>query len=84
MLLVNQPGAGTWPISGATFILVYRDQHNAATGHNVLAFFDWAYKSGDGMASQLDYVPLPAAVKSLVRATWKAQIKRPNGAAINP
>jgi phosphate transport system substrate-binding protein len=74
VLLLNQSGANAWPISGATFILVYRDQKNAETGKQVLAFFDWAYKNGDGMASQLDYVPLPGGVKSLVRTTWKNQV----------
>jgi phosphate transport system substrate-binding protein len=74
VLLLNQAGANAWPISGATFILVYRDQANAANGRQVLAFFDWAYKNGDAMASQLDYVPLPGAVKNLVRYTWTHQV----------
>lgn len=74
VLLLDQPGAKTWPISGATFILVYKDQQNAQTGRNVLSFFDWAYKNGDAAASALDYVPLPAGVKSLIRKQWASNI----------
>ena len=60
-----------WPITGATFILLYKEQANpAATGEAVLKFFDWAYKNGDAAASSLDYVPLPAPVKALVRKQW--------------
>jgi phosphate transport system substrate-binding protein len=75
VLLLDQRGAATWPISGATFILVYKDQANAASGQGVLKFFDWAYKAGDQMAISLDYVPLPAGVKALVRKQWAATIK---------
>ena len=72
--LLNQSAAGAWPISGATFILLYKDQAVAAKGKAVLSFFDWAYSNGDAAASGLDYVPLPAAVKDQVRAAWKTQI----------
>jgi phosphate transport system substrate-binding protein len=82
LILVDQAGPTTWPIVGATFILVYKQQANAAEGQQVLKFFDWAYKNGDAQAAQLDYIPLPAAVKDQVRKTWAAQIKGPNGAAI--
>ena len=75
VLLLDQPGASSWPITGASFILVYRSQANAATGASVLKFFDWAYKSGDATAAQLDYVPLPAPVKALVRKQWLANVK---------
>ena len=74
-LLIDQPGAGVWPISGATFILVQKNQENAANGAEVLKFFDWAYRSGDAMAQQLDYIPLPAAVKAQVRKGWATQVK---------
>ena len=79
LLLLNQPAANAWPITGATFILVYKKQDNAATGREVLSFFDWAYKNGDAMAGQIDYVPLPAAVKSLIRRQWAAEVKGPDG-----
>ena len=75
ILLLDQPGPKAWPITGATFILVYRNQVNAATGASVLKFFDWAYKGGDASAVALDYVPLPAAVKGLVRKQWLASVK---------
>ncbi len=75
LLLLNQPGANAWPITGATFILVYKKQDKAETGREVLSFFDWAYKNGDAAASALDYVPLPAQVKALVRRQWVAEVK---------
>ena len=75
VLLLNQPGANAWPITGASFILMYADQANAASGAGVLKFFDWAYRSGDAQAAQLDYVPLPAAVKQMVRQSWATGVK---------
>ena len=78
LLLIDQPGPKTWPISGATFILMHKKQTNAAAAHSVLAFYDWAYKNGDAMAASLDYVPLPPAVKNLMRASWKT-IVGPDG-----
>ena len=79
LLLLNQPGARSWPITGVTFILVYKSQANPANGKAVLSFFDWAYKTGDATAGQLDYVPLPPAVKSLVRKQWVVNVKGPDG-----
>ena len=70
VLLINQPGAKAWPISGATFILVYKNPTNPAATANALKFFDWAYKNGDAKANQLDYVPMPAAVKGMIRKQW--------------
>ncbi len=78
LLLLDQPGANAWPITGATFILVYRQQADAAKGKAVLSFFDWAYKNGDAAASGLNYVPLPQAVKDMVRKQWSA-IAGPDG-----
>ena len=74
VLLINQPGPQAWPISGATFILMYKNAPNPAKSAEVLKFVDWAYKNGDAAASQLFYVPLPAAVKAMVRHQW-AQIQ---------
>jgi phosphate transport system substrate-binding protein len=74
LLLLDQPGAASWPITGATFILVYKNQANPAAGKGVLTFFDWAYKQGDAMAASLDYVPLPAPVKALVRKQWLTNV----------
>jgi phosphate transport system substrate-binding protein len=78
VLLINQPGATAWPISGATFILMHSKQANAQTGHDVLAFFDWAYKNGDPAAVSLDYVPLPEGVKATIRKSW-LKIVGPDG-----
>jgi phosphate transport system substrate-binding protein len=70
LLLLNQPGQNAWPITGATFILVHRQQTDPSQGRAVLSFFDWAYKNGDAQAQALDYVPLPDSVKTLVRQSW--------------
>jgi phosphate transport system substrate-binding protein len=78
LLLLNQPGANAWPITGATFILMHRRQTDPAAGRAVLGFFDAAYKTGDAQAQALDYVPLPEAVKTLVRKSW-AGIVGPDG-----
>jgi phosphate transport system substrate-binding protein len=78
LLLIDQPGASSWPITGATFILLHAQQANAAKGKAVLAFFDWAYKNGDAAAETLAYVPLPGAVKDMVRQQWAA-VKGPDG-----
>ncbi len=75
LLLLDQPGADSWPITGATFILVYKEQANAATGAGVLKFFDWAYRNGDAQAKALSYVPLPESVKAQVRKSWAADVK---------
>jgi len=71
MLILDKPGANSWPITAATFILVYRHQDNPAKGQDVLKFFDWAYKHGDSLAEQLDYIPLPQAVKAAVERKWQ-------------
>ncbi len=70
LLLLDQPGAQSWPITAATFILVRTKQDDPAKGREVLAFFDWAYRNGDAAAQALDYVTLPATVKDLVRKSW--------------
>jgi phosphate transport system substrate-binding protein len=75
LILTNQSGDKSWPITGASFILLYGTPPDAAATGAALKFFDWAYKNGGKMAADLDYVPLPGALISQVRATWKAQIK---------
>jgi phosphate transport system substrate-binding protein len=82
LILVDQPGPTTWPIVGATFILMHKEQAKPQNADEVLKFFDWAYKNGNPEAQQLDYIPLPDAVKAQIRKTWASQIKGPNGAAI--
>ncbi|MEJ2346358.1 MAG: phosphate ABC transporter substrate-binding protein PstS [Gammaproteobacteria bacterium] len=82
MVLTDQPGANSWPITGATFILVYKSQDKPAVGRAVLKFFDWAYHNGDGMAAKLDYVPMPSNVVSLVEKTWAKEVKGSNGETV--
>ena len=81
-VLTDQAGKDAWPISGATFILMYKAQDKPVNAANSLKFFDWAYINGDKMADDLEYVPLPAAVKELVRKSWAASIKDGSGKAI--
>jgi len=73
MVLVNQPGAETWPITGASFILMQKDQTDAARGKAALEFFNWGYTSGADGATALDYVAIPASVYDLVqKQVWPA------------
>ena len=78
LLLLDQAHPQAWPITGATFILVPTKPENAESAGEVLAFFDWAYKNGNAAADQLDYVPMPEAVKAMVRKTW-LKITGPDG-----
>ena len=71
LLLTDQPGKDSWPITGATFILMHHQQEKPDTAREVLNFFDWAYHNGGQLAEQLDYVPMPAAVINAVEASWK-------------
>ncbi len=75
LILTDQAGAKSWPITGASFILVYGVPQDVAATTEALKFFNWAYKKGTQMASELDYVPLPAALIKQVQATWKSEIK---------
>lgn len=70
-ILTNQPGKDAWPITGATFILVHTKPEKPESVRAALAFFDWAFANGDKMADDLDYVALPAALKTRIRADWK-------------
>ncbi len=81
LILTDQPGAKSWPITGASFILVYKQPDDAAAVKEALKFFAWAYKDGAGMAAELDYVPLPAALIAQVKKTWGTAnyIGRPPG-----
>jgi len=81
-VLTNQPGKESWPISGATFILMHAKEDDAAAAKDVLKFFDWAYSNGGKLAADLDYVPLPENVTKLIRDAWKAQIKGADGKAV--
>ena len=69
-ILTEQPGKDSWPISGATFIMMHAKQDKPAQATQTLKFFDWAYASGDKMADDLDYVPMPDSVKAVIRRSW--------------
>ncbi len=70
-ILTDQPGKESWPITGATFILMHKKQEKPASAAVALKFFEWAYESGDKMALDLDYIPMPDSVVKLVKAEWK-------------
>ena len=69
-VLTEQAGKDAWPITGATFIMMHAKQDKPQQAAAALKFFDWAYKNGDKMADELDYVPMPDAVEGIVRAQW--------------
>ena len=79
MILTDQPGEDTWPISGATFILMHKVQHDLETAKRVLDFFTWAYQSGGKLADELSYIPMPANVVGLIHKQWKEGITGPEG-----
>lgn len=81
-ILTNQPGAQSWPLTGATFILMHKVQEKPAEAAATLKFFDWAYKNGDKTADDLDYVPMPPAVKAQVEKLWAAEIKDGSGKTV--
>jgi phosphate transport system substrate-binding protein len=69
-VLTDQPGKESWPITGATFILMHKTQDKPAQAATTLKFFDWAYKNGDKTAGDLDYVPMPDKVKGVIATAW--------------
>jgi phosphate transport system substrate-binding protein len=80
-ILTNQLGKDSWPITGATFILMHKTQDKPQHAAAVLKFFDWSYKNGDKVADDLDYVPMPANVKDTIRKSW-SQIKDASGKSV--
>jgi phosphate transport system substrate-binding protein len=80
-ILTDQPGAQSWPITGATFIMMHVKQDKPAQAAASLKFFDWAYTNGDAMSAELDYVPMPASVKELIRREW-AKIQDTGGRTV--
>jgi phosphate transport system substrate-binding protein len=81
-VLTDQPGKASWPITGATFILMYKTQDKPVNAASALKFFDWAYANGDKMASDLDYVPMPDGVKAMIRKQWADNIKDASGKVV--
>ncbi|ARP95283.1 phosphate ABC transporter substrate-binding protein PstS [Bordetella genomosp. 13] len=82
VVLTNEPGADSWPITAATFILIHKSQDKPAQGKAVMDFFDWAWKNGAKSAEALDYVPLPQNVTDQIRAQWKSEVKSADGKAV--
>src|SRR6202034_1491025 len=69
-ILTDQPGAASWPITAATFILIQKQPQDSAAAAEALKFFDWAFANGGKMAEELDYIPMPAAVVTLIKKEW--------------
>ena len=82
LLLTNQTGKDSWPATGASFIIMHKQQSDALTGRAILKFFDWSYKNGSKMSEDLEYVHMPQAVIKLVQDNWKKELKDPSGQSI--
>lgn len=74
MVLTNQPGDASWPITGASFILIYKEQADANIAEAMLNFFDWSFKHGTDIAKALNYVPMPESVITQVESFWKSSV----------
>jgi phosphate transport system substrate-binding protein len=81
-ILTNEPGKESWPIAGATFILMHKVQDDPAMAKEVIKYFDFAYSEGDKLAASLDYIPMPDSAVKLIRNHWKANLKGKDGSAI--
>lgn len=82
VVLTNEVGAESWPVTSASFILMHKKQDNPANALEVLKFFDWSFKNGKAMAQELDYVPMPDTVTDQIRAIWAEQITANDGTAV--
>src|SRR5450830_1169768 len=82
VVLTDQAGKQSWPITGVSYILMHKSQADAAKGKEVVKFFDWAFANGGAAAAELDYVPMPASVTKLVEDSWKANLKDASGKAV--
>ena len=80
--MLFRSGKDSWPITGATFIIMQKVQDKPAQAAASMKFFDWAYANGDKMAVELEYVPLPDAVKAQVHKVWASEIKDASGKTI--
>ena len=83
-ILTDQLGKASWPMTGASFILMHKAQEKPENGRQVLQFFDWAFKNGGKTAEELDYVPLPDSLIKLVQAAWKTQLTDKTAKPIYP
>jgi phosphate transport system substrate-binding protein len=84
VILTDQAGKSSWPITGASFILMHARQDKPEQGREVLKFFDWAYKNGSKMASEIDFVPMPDSVVRLVQTEWRSKIRDASGKTVAP
>ena len=75
MILTDQPGEASWPITAATFILMHKQPKDPAAAAQAIKFFTWAFKNGAKAAEELDYIPMPESVVKLIEKTWSADIK---------
>ena len=75
VILTDQPGDASWPITGATFIIMHKDPADKAAAKEAIKFFKWAFEKGDKMAEELDYIPMPDTVVKQIEKTWSADIK---------
>ena len=82
VIITDQPGKTTWPIAGATFVLLQKTQDKPANAEQVMKFFDWSFNHGQKAAEELDYVPLPPNVVKMIASAWHADVKDPSGKAI--
>jgi phosphate transport system substrate-binding protein len=82
LVLTNQTGKDAWPATGASFIIMHRQQPDALTGRAILKFFDWSFKNGGKMSEELEYVHLPPALIKQINEQWKTQLKDPSGKSI--
>ena len=82
VVLTDQPGKASWPMTGASFILIHKVQEKPEHGKEVLRFFEWSFKNGAKMADELDYVPMPDPVVKLIQSAWKSQIKDGSGKSV--
>jgi len=82
IILTDSAGEKSWPIAGATFILLPKQPKDTAATGEALKFFAWAYKNGSKMAQELDYIPMPASVVTQIEAVWKKDVKDDSGKPI--
>lgn len=79
MILTHESGAESWPITGATFVLMHKQPPDPVAASEALKFFNWAYASGGKMAEELHYIPMPASVIGAVRKLWASEIQDADG-----
>ncbi len=79
VILANQPGAESWPMTAATFILMPKQPQDPVAAAVALKFFAWAYANGGKMAEELDYIPMPKKVVAEIEKMWAVDIKDSGG-----